>query len=300
MKKFRISLIASIILAIVVGYFDVSTGINILIISTILHSFSYLFIIFEEERKVKEIDKHFPIFLKNLSRNIGAKVPVIKALIETSKQKYGNLSPIFHSFARKLEVGINPKKAFEYLINLFKENIKIRNGLVILKEAFLTGYGLKETIEGVFDYIVKITTMENERKSILSQYIILFYAISIIFVVITLIIIKVMVPIYSSFVENMEKQGQFVEIPCEFAYGFQSIICSIYENEMKLFKKEYKTAEYYLFGVLFNAIIIQSLFAGIIIGIGIERSLVKGLIHSLTLFSITFFIFLVVGKIGLI
>ena len=300
MKIFLITIPISIAIAIIVGFFDSPTGINIVIISAIFHSLSYLISLWEEERKIREIDKYFPVFLKNLSRNIGAKVPIIKALIETSKQKYGDLTKIFYSFARKLEAGIHPRIAFDYIIKIFKDNTKIRNGLTVLKEAFCSGYGLKETIEGVFNYIVKIGSVESERKSTLSQYIVLFYAVSVIFVIITLVIIKIMVPIYSNFVENMRKQGQFVEIPCEYPYGFQTIVCSLYESEMKLFKKEYTTPQFYLFGVLFNAIVLQAIFAGIMIGVGIERSITKGMMHSLILFSIVFFIFLLAGKIGII
>jgi hypothetical protein len=300
MKIFLITIPVSIAIAIIVGFFDPPTGTNIIIISAIFHSFSYLISLWEEERKFREIDKYFPIFLKNLSRNVGAKVPLIRALIETSRQKYGDLTKIFYSFARKLEAGLHPKIAFDYIIKVFKYNTKIRNGLTVLKEAFCSGYGLKETIEGVFNYVVKIGSVESERKSILSQYIVLFYAVSVIFVIITLVIIKIMVPIYSNFVENMRKQGQSVEIPCEYPYGLQTIVCSLYENEMKLFKKEYTIPQFYLFGILFNAIILQAIFAGIMIGIGIERSITKGMLHSLILFSIVFFIFLLAGKTGII
>lgn len=298
--KFKITLPISLGIVLLIYFlFDVYTAVNVLIIVIISHSLLFLFYLLEEERKIREADKYFPVFLKNLSRNVGAKVPIIKALIETSKQKYGNLTRIFYTFARKLEAGINVKNAFDFLISKFKENKKIKNGLTILKEAFTTGYGIKEIIDGVYNYIVKISSVEIERKGLINQYIVLFYAISLIFLVITIFIIRIMVPIFSSFVENMQRQGQYVEIPCEVPYTpLQSFVCSLYENEMKLFKKEYKYAEFYLFGLLFTAIIIQSFFSGIIIGIGIERSLIKGLIHSLILFSITFFTLLLLGKIG--
>ena len=301
-EKFKISIPISVlttVLALIL--FDIYTAMNILIISIVLHSLLYLFYLLEEERKIREADKYLPVFIKNLTRNVGAKVPLIKALIETSKQKYGNLTKIFNSFARKLEVGIDLKKGFDYLISFFKTNRKIRNSLIIMKETFTSGFGIKETLESVYNYIVKITLVEGERKSIVSQYIVLFYAITSIFLLITVMIIRIMVPIFSNFVENMQRQGQYVEIPCEVPYTpLQNFICSFYENEMKLFKKEFKPAEFYLFGVLFTGIIIQSIFSGIIIGIGIERSLIKGLIHSLILFSITFFALLVLGRLGFI
>jgi archaellum biogenesis protein FlaJ (TadC family) len=300
MRFFIISLPLTILLVILINLFDQSTAINILILSLIFHGLGYLYTLLEEERKVREIDKFFPVFLKNLSRNIGAKVPMIKALIETSKQKYGNLTDIFHVFARKIESGIPITQAFNFLIEKFRDNTKVKNSLTILRQSFLSGYGLKESIDGIANYNVKIGEVEKERRGLLSQYIVLFYAITLIFLVITVAIMKVVIPVFSSFSENMKRQGQIVEIPCEFTYGFRDILCKLYENEIKLFKKEYNVGEYYLFGVLFSTILLQSFFAGIIIGIGIEKSLIKGLIHSLILFSITFFVFLLLGKLGIL
>ncbi|MEM5830079.1 MAG: type II secretion system F family protein [Candidatus Aenigmatarchaeota archaeon] len=298
MKKYiTIIIVVYLVLGILVYLFEPISLINVFIffIVTILSIFGYE--ILKKEIEISLADKYFPVFFKNLSRSIEVGIAPIRALIEISKEKYGEITKHFRIFKRKLESSISIDKAFEYLEEKFKSNRKIFNSLKILNHELKSGYGLKEAIDSLYDFILKISEVERERKVIISQFTILFYAISLVIVAIIIVLVKVLVPIYTQFLETSQ-QAQ----PICLTYGtfsMEEIICNIYIAESKLFKKEVKnTTEAYMLAVLVNLALLQAAFSGLIIGYGAEKSLAKGVIHLVILFTVTFLIFIVLGRIG--
>ncbi|MEM5828169.1 MAG: type II secretion system F family protein [Candidatus Aenigmatarchaeota archaeon] len=286
-----------IVIGILVYFFEPISLINVFIffVITILAFTGYE--ILKREIEVSLADKYFPVFLKNLSRSIEVGIAPIRALIEISKERYGEITKHFRIFKRKLEASISLEKAFEYLENTFKPNRKIFNSLRILKYELKSGFGLKDAIDSLYDFILKLSEVERERKVVISQFTILFYAISLVIVAIIIVLIKVLVPIYTQFLET-NQQAQ----PICLTYGtfsLEEIICNFYLAESQLFKKEVKNStEAYMLAVLLNLALLQAAFSGLIIGYGAEKSIAKGIMHSIILFTVTFLIFLILGRIG--
>ncbi len=277
---------------------DYATAFNVIIFLLISISLTFSYYLWEKEKEIIDMEKIFPVFLANLRKNIEVGVPLTQAFIDAAEQNYGKLTIHFKIFAKKLKSGISIPKSLEYLKRKFGASKKISNVIDILSNSVQSGYGLSSIIYSISEYMINILEVEQERKSILNQFTIMFYAVTIIFAVIVIVMIKVLIPILSQ-----TEMGEFKLIinPCEFTPTlFQSGICSLYDKVTSLFREKHTLMEAYFFGLLSLLTFLQAFFGGIVIGLGVENSLIKGIIHSLILFSIVFFIFLLVGKIGLL
>lgn len=299
-KILKFSIPLFLVIFAIVYFFDSSSVIPLFLIFLSLHLAIFGIEILKKELEISLSDKYFLVFFKNLSRSVEVGISPIAALIEISKEKYGEITKYFRNFKRKLEASINIDYAFNYLINIFKRNRKIYNSLKILNFELKSGYGLKDAIDSLYDYILKISEVERERKVVISQFTIMFYTISMIFAVIIFVLIKVLAPIYSQFMET----SQNVQPVCfEYYVGIHSLrdfICMMYLSEASIFKKEFKPAEAYIFSVLLNLSLLQAIFSGIIIGYGAEKSVAKAILHSTILFIIIFLFFFTLGKIGML
>jgi len=297
-KILKISIPFFVVLGVLVYFLDPISFINVMIFFIIFHVFIFAYDVLKKEIEIALADKYFPVFLKNLSRSVEVGIAPIKALIEISKEKYGEITKYFRVFKRKLEASIPIEEAFRYLENVFKNNKKIFTSLRVLSFELKSGYGLKEAIDSLYDFITKFVEVERERKAVISQFTVLFYAITLIVAAIIIILINVLVPMYASFTQTQQATPICLNYYGEI-YSLQDLVCSIYISEASLFKKEVTdTNQAYMFSVLVNLALIQAFFGGLIIGYGAEKSFAKGLIHALILFTIVFSIFLALGRIG--
>lgn len=295
--KFTIPIFVALI--VIIYLLDPNTVIPIFLIFIIFHLGLYGFELIKRELEVSLADRYFPVFLRNLSRNVEVGVPPIKSIVEITKEKYGDITKYLRVFRRKIESSIDIDGSFNYLMKIFQKNKKIANSLKVLNFGLKSGYGLKDIIDSLYEYILKISEVEKERKAVISQFTIMFYTISIIFAIIVFVLIRVLVPIYSQFSQTAQN---FQPICLEYfgIYSLRDLICILYTAEASLFKENFKPEEAYMFSVLLNLSLIQAVFSGIIIGYGAEKSIAKSLIHSTILFIIIFSFFLTMGKIGML
>lgn len=295
----KISIPMFIVVGILAYLFDSTSLVPLFLLFIFFHLGLYGFELLKKEIEVSLADRYFPVFLKSFSRNIEVGVSPIRALIEISKERYGEITKYFRIFKRKLESNIDIDGAFNYLSNIFKQNKKILNSLRVLNFGIRSGYGLKDLSDSLYEYILKIGDVERERKTVISQFTILFYSISIIFAIIVFILIRVLTPIYAQFTQTAQNY-QPICLEIFGIYSFRDLICSLYLFEASLFKDTFKPEEAYMFSVLFNLSLLQAIFSGIIIGYGAEKSLAKSILHSTILFIIIFSFFFTMGKIGML
>ncbi|MEM0243504.1 MAG: type II secretion system F family protein [Candidatus Aenigmatarchaeota archaeon] len=298
-KTLKITIPASILVAIIIFFIDLTSLIPVFLMIIFIHIGIFGYEMLKKELEISLSDRYFLVFLKNLSRSVEVGIAPIKALIEISKEKYGEITKHFRVFKRKLEAGIDIDSAFEYLMNTFKRNRKIFNSLRILNFELKSGYAIKDAIDSLYEYIIKIGEVEREKKSVISQFTVMFYAVSIIFAVIILILVRVLAPVYSQLVTTSQNV-QPICLDLGVIYSFRDLICKMYLSEAYIFKKDFKETEAYMFSVLFNISILQAIFSGIIIGYGAEKSIAKSLIHAAILFIIIFSLFFISGKLGLL
>jgi flagellar protein FlaJ len=142
---------------------------------------------------------------------------------------------------------------------------------------------------------------EKEKKSILSQYVVLMYAIALIFIAIVVAINKLLLPIFSSTTELGVGESIGLVNPCESCFDLACNICNGYNFISSFFLRIETTgiASYYT-ALFFTMSLIQSFFAGLVAGQISENSLVAGLKHSLILVAVTWGAFLILIQVGLL
>ncbi len=152
---------------------------------------------------------------------------------------------------------------------------------------------------------MRLQETEKERKSILSQYVVAMYVISLMFMGVIVAINKLMVPIFEAMM-TPAAEGQVVtliENPCSICIGgggFECSPCTIYFSICSIFGVETTTISCYYLALFFSMSIMQAAAGGLVAGQIGEGSIVAGTKHSLILLAITFGAFFIFVKLGFI
>jgi flagellar protein FlaJ len=264
---------------------DEKTRIGVISNAFILLAFMLIlpivFIRYQRERALREMEEKMPIFLRDLVESISSGVPFHQAIILSSKLDYGELSKEIKKMANQISWGMPVNKVLDQFIERVKSSRKLFVSLKILRESYLTGGEIVSTLNSVADNLTQLNEIEKERKSILNQYVVLIYALVFVFVAILVAINKLMVPIFrASEIPGGESLG--FKSPCE---GNPSFICAIFSIPAQyIFSLSDPTSigGYYI-SVFFYMSTIIAIACGIVIGEITEKSIFSGLKHSLIL-----------------
>jgi len=118
------------------------------------------------------------------------------------------------------------------------------------------------------------------------------------FVGIVAAINKFMTPIFKASAPGFGVVG--MENPCGNCFGFSCLICGIYEAIASIFTTNVSGIGAYYIALFFLMSMIQSFFSGLLVGQMSENSVIAGLKHSLVLCFITFGMFAIMVRIGLL
>jgi flagellar protein FlaJ len=240
-----------------------------------------IFIKYQREKAIREMEEKMPTFLRDLVESINSGVPFHQAIVLNSKLDYGELSKEVRKMANQISWGIPVNKVLDQFIERVKSSKKLSMSLKILKESYLTGGEIVSTLNSVADNLTQLNEIEKERKSILNQYVILVYAIVFVFVAILVAMNKLMIPIFRA-----------AEVPGGEVFGFQSpckdnpiFMCELFSFPAKyIFTISDPTSigGYYL-SIFFYMSTIIAVACGIVVGEITEKSMATGLKHSFIL-----------------
>ena len=124
------------------------------------------------------------------------------------------------------------------------------------------------------------------------------YAISLIFIVIVVAVNKLMIPIF-----GLSQEGSEFGLinPCDACSGLECSVCSLFETTSgNIFGLDSTSIGAYYTALFFFMSIMQSIFSGLVAGEISEGSLVAGARHSLILASITFGVFSILVRLGIL
>lgn len=256
-----------------------------------------MFLRWEKYRKIKEMEMKFPAFLRDVTEHVRAGSPVYKAIIATSKIDYGELSKEIKIVSNQLSWGIPLDKVLERFSERVKSK-KLQMAIYTIRESYLAGGNIPLTLEGLADSLATLEDAEKERKSLLSQYVVVMYAISLIFIGIIAALNNFMIPIFKMGVVGAELAP--LTNPCETpTTTFSMGICNLYYGISSAFGIKAGITSYYV-ALFFLMAIIQAFFAGLIIGQISRGSIVAGLVHSGILTILVFGGFGILSYLGLL
>lgn len=283
------TLIASFLVSaflISLGIITANTGVigNAIILSVFIIFVPFILFRYERRKRLKEYEEKFPALLRDIVESIRSGMPFHQAIVISSKLDYGRLSREVKKMANQISWGMPVDKVIDQFTERVKESKRLFMALKTLKESYLTGGDVEATLESVAENLSILDDAEKERSSLLSQYVILMYAISFIFLGILVSINRLMVPIFEiSTAPGGEALG--LANPC---MTNPSPICSVYALPsvyIFAFKDPSSIGAYYTSIFFFMSVIVAAA-CGLVAGQISENSLVAGVKHSVIMSAV--------------
>ena len=308
-KVLLISFAAAFVL-ILIGFLSKDPRIigNTIIISMLIIIIPQSYFSYLEFRKIKEIEKKFPEFLRDLVESIRSGLPLYKAIILVSKYDYGKeLSKEVKKMGNQLTWGLRVEKVLDNFIERVKGSKKLVVATEMIKQCYITGGDIVGVLESLAENLITLDEIESDRKSILNQYIILLYIISFIFLVIVVLLIKLLVPMFEEKKEETlalmplknpcsyigyAKSLKEITTPPYYTTPISYLSCSLMNGVSSLLFLDFEKLSSYYKTLFFLTILVQSFFAGLVAGISAHGSVRAGIKHSLILSMINCGVFI--------
>ena len=302
-----VTLIASVaMLSFAVFTNDFGILANSILLSTFIIAVPRFLMIYEKYMNIKGMEEKFPVFLRDVIENLSSGMPMHTSIISVSDFDYGKLSPEVKKISNQLTWNIPLENVLNQFANRMKESKRLFTSIRIIRESYISGGDVVLTLNTVAENSNILEETDKERKSMLSQYVILMYAISIVFIGIVVAINKLMIPIFemsSATAGGSISGGVAVGIsnPCDSVnLGIMGTICDLYKGTAyRMFSIEPSRISAYYVSLFFYMSMIQSIFSGLVAGQIGENSIRAGIKHSLIMVSITFGAFYLLIYFGL-
>ncbi|MEM7824588.1 MAG: type II secretion system F family protein, partial [Candidatus Aenigmatarchaeota archaeon] len=226
---------------------------------------------FYENRRIKEMEKNFPVFLQDFVEAIRGGMTVPQAFKTISVNQYGALTPLVRKITAQLDWGI----PVETVLLQFSKDTKSRMISRIVStvmESHKFGGKLVETFEALSSTAIEVERLRAERRLFLNSQIITGYIIFFVFLAVIIGLEKYLVP----------SLGQVsAQSLTQVSTGGSAV------SQTNL-QREYSE-------IFRNLILLQALFAGLTVGKMSEGAMVAGIKHSVFMMIVGILVFLIAG-----
>jgi len=234
---------------------DVSTLFSsVLIIAVIMFIAPIALIRYYEISKIKALENFFPQFMRDLVESVRSGMTLPQAIDSVSENEYGNLSYYVKKLNAQLNWGIPFEKALMNFAKGTRSKLIGRIASTII-ESHRFGGNITTVFEAISSTSIEIERLREERRLYINSQLITGYVIFFVFLVVIIGLQKFLVP-------------TLTEVAVE-------EITTVPETEQEM------VGEYA--GIFRNLIILQGLFAGLVIGKMAEGVIAGGIKHSLFL-----------------
>jgi len=271
---------------------------NLIIISIFIILVPQFLVRYKRFREIRDMEDRFPSFLRDLTESLVAGLPLHKALISTNKIHYGPLSKEIEKMSNQLSWNIPLDKVLEQFSERIKSSKRMYLAVKIIRESYLSGGDVKSTLNHLVESQITLSESMKEKSSMLNQYVVLMYAITILFLIIIVFINKLMVPMFEM---SQQIADTGLSNPCNSCQGIECNVCTMFQGVAKtIFNIDDTSITSYYVSLFFFLSMVQSFFAGLVAGQISEGSMTAGFKHSLILVGIVFGMFSILVRIGLL
>mgnify|MGYP001618598388 CR=1 FL=1 len=254
-------------------YLARATGyaITMYLIGAVVIAMPLIVIKYFETRRMKNMEKNFPVFLQDFVESIRGGMTLPQAFKTISVNQYGMLTPLAKKMSAQLDWGIPVETV---LLNFSKDTkSKLISRIVsTVMESHKFGGKLVETFEALTGTAIEIERLRSERRLFLNSQIITGYIIFFVFLAVIIGLEKYLVP----------SLGQVsAQSLTQVSAGGAAI------SQVNL-QKEYSE-------IFRNLILMQGLFAGLTVGKMSEGAVVAGVKHSVFMMVTGMLVFLIMG-----
>ncbi len=248
-------------LAIIAGSLAVfkfsALGYFIAVVGLILSAMPFVIGILMGQTKQKEKEEMFLAFSRDLVENVKSGTPISKGIINLRNRNYGALSIHVFKLANQISLGITLNEALNTFARDTRSSV-ISRAVTLISEAERAGGKIETVLESVAASVNQIDKLRKERKASVSNLVTQGYIIFIVFIIIMLVLEFKILPLVS---DLSAAEGLNV-------------------NTTSIDPEEFSTP-------MFVTILVQSFFAGLVIGKISEGTIWAGVKHSFILIAIT-------------
>lgn len=221
-----------------------------------------------ENKREQEISDMFLEFSRNLAESVATGTPVSKSIVNMREKNFGILGPYVQKLANQISIGIPVSEAlqtFAYDV----DNPVITRAVTLISEAEKAGGEIDYILESSAKSIAEVEKLKKERKAAIYSIVVQGYIIFFIFVGIMLVIEFKILPLTAGISSigglntNFNNIGQFGQNQSQTSIGAPTVA--------------------QLANPLFYLLIVQGLFAGLVIGKVTEGNIKAGIKHSFIL-----------------
>ena len=213
-----------------------------------------------EQGRQKEKEKRFLEFVRDLVGNVKSGTPISKGIINLRNRDYGGLSIHIKKLANQILIGIPLTKALLTFANETRSSV-ISRAVALISEAEKAGGEIDTILESVANSVTQVEALKKERKSAVANLVVQGYIIFIVFIVIMLVLEFSILPMTSGLADVGDLNVKVQNISPE-SFSLPLLIM----------------------------LLVQSFFAGLVIGKISEGSLKSGIKHSFILLALALLI----------
>lgn len=238
---------------------------TVIIISAIIAALPVVVFEYIRYQHVKNLEDRFPQFLIDLVESVRAGMNIPQALKHVSKNDYGPLTPHIRKIAAQVDWGVPLEDA---LLRFAKRSGSRLIGRMVatIIESHKFGGNLIDIFESISETSLQIERLREERKLYLQSQMTTGYVIFFVFLAVLIGMQRFLIP------------------------SLTGISAVKGEKAMKISPEELQAQYRFMFR---NLVIIQAVFAGLVVGKMSEGSVMAGIKHSFILFVIGFIVFTV-------
>ena len=220
---------------------------------------------YKEMQRQRRIEEKFLDFVRNMKTGIKSGVSIPASIIQASQKDYSELDPYIKKLGNQIRLGIPIHTALLTFANDTK-NLLIKRVVTIVIEAEESGGDIENVLETVTSSLVSVKKLKEEQKSSTFSQVVQGYIVFFVFIGIMLVL-----------------QLQLFPKLTELSSGGAG---SLAGSPLASMGVRVATDTVNLDRTFFILMIIQGLFAGIMIGKFSEGTIKGGLLHSLILVTV--------------
>ena len=229
----------------------------LLVVSLVIALLPFMINFLLGEGRQKEKDEMFIAFSRDLVETVRSGTPIGRGIANLRNRNYGTLTPHIVKLANQLSMGITLTVAFRTFAVESKSKV-ISRAVGLISEAERAGGKIESVLDSVATSVSQIEQLRKERKASVSNLVTQGYLIFFVFIIIMLVLEFKILPLVS------DLQG---------GEGLALQVSNISSDTFAM--------------PLFVMLLVQSFFAGLVIGKISEGSVKDGIKHSFILIAIT-------------
>ena len=235
---------------------------SLLLLSFVLGVLPTYLLYLKENKRQKEVETEFLEFIRSLVEGVKSGIPIPQSILNLKDKNFGALTNYVKKLAYQIEWGVPVKDALRIFAR-DTDNKIIRRSVAIIIQAEESGGRMDDILESVADSVVSIERLKDERKSSTYSQVVQGYIVFFIFIGVMLMLEVKLMPMIQDMLKGLTggiSGGGFFEAG-EATAG----------TELN-FKR-----------IFLSLIVIQGVFAGLLIGKFSEGKIKYGIKHSFAL-----------------